>query len=191
MPTFFETPAAFRAWLEAHHDKERELVVGYWKVGSGRPSMTWPESVDEALCFGWIDGVRRRIDDASYSIRFTPRKPRSHWSAVNVGRVEALSREGRMRPTGLKAFEERVAQRTGVYSYEQAEEPTLPPEMEKRFRARRKAWTFFQAQAPSYRRTATHWVASAKKEETREKRLAELIGCSDEGRRLPQFTRRA
>lgn len=191
-PTFFATPAEFRAWLEAHHDRAAELWVGFRRKGSGRPSITWPEAVDEALCVGWIDGVRKRVDAESYAIRFTPRKPRSTWSAVNVGRVEALAREGRMRPAGLRAFEARAAERTAIYAYEQTgDAATLDGEAEARFRARPEAWAFFQAQPPSYRRTATWWVVSARREETRRKRLETLIGDSAAGRRIAPLRRDA
>ncbi|HKG92040.1 MAG TPA: YdeI/OmpD-associated family protein [Gemmatimonadaceae bacterium] len=183
-PTFFATPADFRAWLERHHDTGRELLVGFYKKGAGKPSITWPESVDEALCFGWIDGVRRSIDDESYSIRFTPRKPRSNWSAVNVARVAALTKAGRMHPAGLAAFEARAPERTGIYAYEQRTTAELSPADEKRFRANKKAWAFFESQPPGYRHLALWWVVTAKKEETRQKRLATLIDDSANGRRL-------
>jgi uncharacterized protein YdeI (YjbR/CyaY-like superfamily) len=190
-PIFFETPAEFRAWLEEHHADEAELLVGFHKKGSGRPSMTWPESVDQALCFGWIDGVRRGIDEHSYTIRFTPRKPRSTWSVVNVKRAQELVEEGLMRPAGLAAFERRSEDRSGIYAYEQREEAKLDPAAEKEFRANRKAWAFFSDQAPSYRRTATHWVIRAKKEETRRRRLKTLIEDSAAGRTLRHLTRPA
>jgi uncharacterized protein YdeI (YjbR/CyaY-like superfamily) len=186
-PAFFKTPADFRRWLERHHDSARELLVGFYKVGSGRPSITWPQSVDQALCFGWIDGVRRRIDDESYTIRFTPRKPRSIWSAVNIRRATELKEQGLMQPAGLRAFEQRSPQRSAIYSYEKAP-AELPAEAEAAFRKRKAAWAFFSAQAPSYRRVAVHWVTTAKKEETRARRLEKLIEASAEGRRLDQFT---
>jgi uncharacterized protein YdeI (YjbR/CyaY-like superfamily) len=188
-PTTFERPEDFRAWLEQHHASERELWVGYYKKSSGKPSMTWAESVDEALCFGWIDGVRRSIDDERYMIRFTPRRPRSVWSAVNIGRVAALTDEGRMRPAGRKAFEARREDRSGIYSYERREEAVLDPAYEKRFRARRKAWAAFQAMPRSYRQGAIRWVMTAKKEETRERRLATLIESSAAERTVPPLTR--
>ena len=190
-PIFFETPAEFRAWLEEHHADEAELLVGFHKKGSGRPSMTWPESVDQALCFGWIDGVRRGIDEHSYTIRFTPRKARSTWSVVNVKRAKELIEEGLMRPAGLAAFERRSEDRSGIYAYEQREEAKLDPAAEKEFRANQKAWAFFSDQAPSYRRTATHWVIRAKKEETRRRRLKALIEDSAAGRTLRHLTRPA
>jgi len=187
VPTFFATPDEFRAWLEAHHGTETELVVGFHKKGSGRPSITWPESVDQALCFGWIDGIRRSLDEESYTIRFTPRKPRSTWSAVNINRARELIDEGLMRPAGLAAFEARADDRSAIYSYEQRHSAVLPPEMEERFRANRAAWRFFEAQPPSYRKTAIYWVTSAKKVETRQKRLTTLIEDSANGRRISQL----
>jgi uncharacterized protein YdeI (YjbR/CyaY-like superfamily) len=189
-PRFFATPDKLRAWLERHHETAQELFVGYYRKGSGKPSISWSDSVDEALCFGWIDGVRRSIDDESYAIRFTPRKSRSTWSAVNVRKVGELTRQGRMTPAGLAALEARSEARTGIYSHEQAETPELDPDQERRFRADKKAWAFFQAQPPSYRKTAIWLVVSAKKPETREKRLATLIEDSAAGRRLRQLTRR-
>lgn len=186
-PTFFPTPAAFRRWLEANHQKATELLVGFYKVGSGHPSITWPQSVDEALCFGWIDGVRKRIDDISYTIRFTPRKRTSTWSAVNIRKVEELKSKGLMRPAGLAAYEARTAARSAIYSYEKAP-AVLSPSEEKQFRRDRKAWTWFQSQAPSYQRVAIHWVVNAKKSETRARRLELLIVDSSEGRRLAAYT---
>jgi uncharacterized protein YdeI (YjbR/CyaY-like superfamily) len=188
-PAFFATAADFRAWLDAHHDTARELLVGFHKKGSGRPSITWPEAVDEALCVGWIDGVRKRIDDASYSIRFTPRKPGSTWSAVNLDRVQDLTRAGRMRPAGLRAFAARLPEKSAIYAYEQEQPPAFDDAAEARFRANGPAWEFFQAQAPSYRKTAIWWVVSAKKEETRRQRLATLIADSAEGRRGARWRR--
>lgn len=186
---FFSEPSLWRQWLEEHHGSATELWVGFHKTDSGRPSITWPESVDEALCFGWIDGVRKRIDDASYSIRFTPRKPRSTWSAVNVKRVRELADQGRMRPAGLKAFEERAEDRSGIYSYERGE-AALGATDEEQFRGSAQAWKFFQGQAASYRRAAIWWVVSAKKDETRRKRLATLIEDSEHGRTITPLTRR-
>jgi uncharacterized protein YdeI (YjbR/CyaY-like superfamily) len=190
--TFFPTPADFRKWLEKNHDKVPELLVGFYKKGSGKPSITWPESVDEALCFGWIDGIRRTIDDESYSIRFTPRRARSIWSAVNVKRVAELTKLGRMHPAGLRAFEARDPKRSYAYSFEQRKEGRkLAPEYQAKLEANKKAWTFFQAQAPYYQRTASWWVMSAKKEETRLRRLATLIDDSARGRRIGPMTRPA
>jgi uncharacterized protein YdeI (YjbR/CyaY-like superfamily) len=187
-PIFFETPAEFRAWLEEHHTDETELLVGFHKKGTGRPSMTWAESVGQALCFGWIDGVRRGLDEHSYTIRFTPRKARSTWSAVNIKRAKELVEEGLMRPAGLAAFERRSDDRSRIYAYEQRKQAKLDPAAEKEFRADRKAWAFFSEQAPWYRRNATHWVISAKKEETQRRRLRQLIGDSAAGRRLKHLT---
>jgi uncharacterized protein YdeI (YjbR/CyaY-like superfamily) len=189
-PTFFATPDEFRAWLQEHHATASELLVGFHKKGSGRPSITWPQSVDQALCFGWIDGVRRRIDDTSYSIRFTPRKARSTWSAVNVRRVAELTAAGLMHPAGVAAFERRSDDKTAIYSYEQRKAAKLEPEQERRFKADAKAWAWFQAQAPSYRRTAIHWVISAKREETRQRRLERLISDSAAARPIPPLTPR-
>jgi uncharacterized protein YdeI (YjbR/CyaY-like superfamily) len=188
-PTFFATPADFRTWFEANHADRTELLVGFHKKGSGRPSITWPESVDEALCFGWIDGIRRRIDDDSYSIRFTPRKPRSIWSLVNTKRAQELIDEGRMVPAGVTAFERRDPNRTGVYSSERREAAKLEDEQERRFRAAARAWEWFQSQPPSYRRAALHWVVSAKRAETRERRLATLIEDSGNARTIKPLTR--
>jgi uncharacterized protein YdeI (YjbR/CyaY-like superfamily) len=182
-PTFFRSPAEFRRWLERHHAEAPELWVGFHKKGSGRPSITWPESVDEALCFGWIDGVRYRIDDTSYRIRFTPRKPRSVWSLVNVKRVAELKKLGRMAAAGLAAFAKADPKRSRIYSYER-QNATLDAASEKRFRANKNAWAFFKAQAPSYQRLTTYWVVSAKREETRRRRLVALIAGSAAGRRL-------
>jgi uncharacterized protein YdeI (YjbR/CyaY-like superfamily) len=189
-PTFFATPADFRAWLERHHESDSELIVGFHKRDSGRPSITWPEAVDQALCFGWIDGVRRRIDDASYSIRFTPRKARSTWSAVNIKRMKELVEEGLVAPAGLAAFERRADDRSAIYSYEQRKAAKLEPDQERRLRADEHAWAFFEAQPPSYRRAAIHWVTSAKKPETRDRRLAQLIECSAAGKPVPPLRRR-
>lgn len=188
-PTYFATPGEFRAWLDEHHASAQELWVGFYKVGSGKPSITWPQAVDEALCFGWIDGVRQRIDDASYANRFTPRKPRSTWSAVNIRRVNELTDQGRMCPAGLAAFEARAEERSGIYSYERGE-VALDAAEEQQFRANEKAWELFQGQAASYRRAAIWWVVSAKKDETRRKRLATLIGDSEQGRTIAPLTRR-
>ena len=184
-PTFFATPADFRAWLERHHESHSKLIVGFHKRGSGRPSITWPEAVDQALCFGWIDGVRRRIDDTSYSIRFTPRKARSTWSAVNIKRMKELVDEGLVAPAGLASFERRTDDRSAIYSYEQRKAAKLDLDQERRLRADERARAYFEAQPPSYRRAAIHWVTSAKKPETRERRLAQLIECSAAGEPVP------
>ncbi len=183
---FFASPVELRAWLEEHHATASELHVGYWKKGSGRPSVTWPESVDEALCFGWIDGVRRSLGEESYTIRFTPRKATSNWSSVNVERVRVLNEEGRMRAAGLAAYQQRKEARTGIYAYEQRDQP-FSPEQEAALRADEAAWRDWQARPPSYRRGATHWVISAKKEETREQRLQTLIEHCARGEVIPPF----
>ncbi len=188
-PRFFATPAQWRVWLQQHHATARELWVGFHKRGSGRASMSWPESVDEALCFGWIDGVRKRLDDTSYVIRFTPRRAGSIWSTVNLGRVRELTRQGLMGPAGLSAFEGRRPGRSGLYAYEQRKTAALPAAMTRRFKRDRKAWAFYQKQAAWYRRTAAWWVVSAKKEATRERRLATLIGDSAAGRPIGPLTR--
>ena len=180
-PTFFATPAAFRAWLRKNHTTADELVVGFYKKGSGIPSITWPEAVDEALCFGWIDGIRRSIDGKRYSNRFTPRRKGSNWSAINVKRVKELIEAGKMMPAGLKAFEAREDDRTAIYSYEQRKAAAFDAAHVRAFRRNAEAWAFFQKQAPWYQRTATHWVISAKREETRERRLATLIEDSAAG----------
>ena len=184
-PTFFATPKEFRAWLQRHHASATELWVGLYRKGSGRPSITWLQAVDEALCFGWIDGVRQRIDDESYMNRFTPRKPNSNWSAVNVRRVEELTKRRRMRAAGLRAFRQRREDKTATYSYEQRHTVKLDAAFERRFRARKEAWSWFQAQPDGYRATAGYWVMSAKKPETRERRLTTLIEDSENGRRVP------
>ena len=158
--TFFKSSDAFRKWLEKHYVTAQEFWVGYYKKGSGQPSITWPESVDEALCFGWIDGVRKRIDEASYTIRFSPRKPRSIWSAVNVKRTQELAAQGRMQPAGLQAFQARQENRSGIYSYEQRQDK-LPEVYAKRLRQNKVAWAFFQAQPAWYRKAAGWWVVSA------------------------------
>jgi uncharacterized protein YdeI (YjbR/CyaY-like superfamily) len=174
---FFCTPAEFRRWLEANHQACTELLVGFYKKSSRKPSMTYAEAVDEALCFGWIDGVRRGLNADAYSVRFTPRKPKSQWSAVNIRRAQRLAKSGRMQPVGEMAFQA-AGDRPRKYSYEQRHESQFRPEQERRFRARRGAWDYFQSQPPGYRRTATFWVVSAKKEETRHRRLDQLIAAS-------------
>ena len=188
-PIFFATPSEFRAWFETHHDTLQEVVVGFYKKDSGKPGITWPESVDEALCFGWIDSVRRSLDEISYCNRFTPRKPRSTWSDVNIKRAEELISLGRMQPAGLKAFEQRAEARSRVYSYEQRKTAQLDEAAEQQFRANTAAWAFFQAQPASYRRTAIWLVLSARQEATRLKRLDTLIEDSARGRTIRPLTR--
>jgi uncharacterized protein YdeI (YjbR/CyaY-like superfamily) len=184
-PVYFPSPAAFRDWLEAHHATDDELWVGYHKRGTGTPSLTWPESVDEALCFGWIDGLRRSIDAERYAIRFTPRRPGRNWSRVNLARVEALTAEGRMRPAGIAAHEARKADADEPSLEDRPEE--LPGPYAVVFRERGpSAWEFFQAQSLSYRRTAIGWILAAKREETRLRRLEQIIEASVAGRRWIQ-----
>ena len=182
-PRFFKTPAAFRKWLAANHAKSKELWVGFYKKDSGKPSINWPESVDEALCFGWIDGVRKRLDDESYVIRFSPRKATSIWSAVNIRNVERLSKEKRMMPAGLKAYAHRKEFRSGIYSYEQRPAELVEP-YATQFKRNKAAWKFFQAQPPGYRKMMTWFILSAKTEVTRQKRLARLIEESAKELRL-------
>ncbi|HEY2981342.1 MAG TPA: YdeI/OmpD-associated family protein [Anaerolineales bacterium] len=187
-PVFFATPSKFRSWLQKNHAKKLELWVGFYKKGSRKASITWPESVDQALCYGWIDGLRKSIDDERYMIRFSPRKPRSIWSAVNIRRARELIAQGRMRPAGRRAMEARADERSALYSYEQRHAADLGPAFEKIFRANKSAWTFFQAQPPSYRKAAIWWVISAKKTETQNSRLAALIEDSRYARRIPMLT---
>jgi uncharacterized protein YdeI (YjbR/CyaY-like superfamily) len=179
-PTFFANQCDFRKWLQKNHNKETELLVGFYKVGSGKPSMTWSQSVDEALCFGWIDGVRKSIDKDSYQIRFTQRKPTSIWSAINIKKIEELTRQGLMQPAGLASFEKRKESKSKIYSYEK-EEAELTPNFIKQFKANKKAWDYFQSLAPSYKKISTHWVMSAKQEATQIKRLEQLISDSAAG----------
>jgi uncharacterized protein YdeI (YjbR/CyaY-like superfamily) len=180
--TFFRRPADFRKWLEKNHATAKELLVGFHKKDSGRPSITWPESVDAALCFGWIDGIRKSVDEVSYTIRFTPRKSTSTWSAVNIRRVEVLTREGRMKPAGMKAFEARRENKSGIYSYEQRRAQLEEP-YASLLRKNETAWRFFESQPPGYRKQMSWWILSAKREETRLKRLEKLIAESGLGRR--------
>ena len=179
-PTFFAKQSDFRNWLKKYHKKETELVVGFYKVGSGKPNMTWPQSVDEALCFGWIDGVRKSIDQDSYQIRFTRRKPVSIWSAINIKKIAELTEKGLMQPEGLASFEKRKEERSKIYSYEN-EEAKFTQDFVKQFKANKKAWDYFQSLASSYRKTSIHWVTSAKQNTTKIKRLRELIGDSEKG----------
>jgi uncharacterized protein YdeI (YjbR/CyaY-like superfamily) len=189
-PRFFGTDTELREWLENNHATASELLVGFYKRGSGKPSITWSELVDEELCFGWIDGIRQGIDDISYSNRITPRAARSTWSAINIARAKELIALGRMRPAGLKAFERRTDERSAIYSYEQRKTARFDAAADRTFRANKKAWAFFERQAPSYRRAATWWVISAKRQETQEKRLATLIRDSQSGRTVGPLTPR-
>ncbi|MBB4807727.1 uncharacterized protein YdeI (YjbR/CyaY-like superfamily) [Chryseobacterium defluvii] len=181
--TFFTTQENFRKWLKENHTIEKEFLVGFYKVGTGKPSMTWSQSVDQALCFGWIDGVRKTIDEESYSIRFTPRKPTSIWSAINIKKVEELTTAGLMTPAGQKAFELRKEEKSRVYSHEK-ETIEFDPAYEKHFKANKPAWEFFTQQAPSYQKVMTHWIMSAKQEKTRISRLEKVIRESEIQKRL-------
>lgn len=187
-PTFFPTPEVFRKWLERHGEAKTQLLVGFYKTGCGKPSITWPQSVDEALCFGWIDGVRKRIDDESYTIRFTPRRSTSIWSRVNIERVAVLTQQGRMMPPGLRAFAARRESKSGVYSHETRPDKLTEPYasmLAKNASARK----FFAQQAPSYQRAAIWWVISAKKEATRSKRAQALVELSKARQLIPHLTR--
>jgi uncharacterized protein YdeI (YjbR/CyaY-like superfamily) len=184
-PKFFRTPADFRTWLEKNHATATELWVGFYKRDSRKPSITWPESVDEALCFGWIDGIRKRVDEICYKIRFTPRRRGSIWSATNVKRAKALAKQRRMRPAGLKAFAVRAENKSGIYSYEQRKTDLEEP-YAKHLKKNKAAWNFFQMQPPSYRKMIGWWIVSAKKQETRMARLAKLASESVKGKRLFQ-----
>jgi uncharacterized protein YdeI (YjbR/CyaY-like superfamily) len=184
---YFESPAELRAWLEENHATASELWIGFYKKGSGRRSLTWPEVVDEALCFGWIDGKVQRIDEHRYRQRLTPRRPKSNWSAVNIAKVAELRAQGRMTPAGEAAFAARREDRSGVYSYERRHEAAFDAEQEAAFRANAPAWEWFSAQSPAYRASATWWVVSAKRPETRARRLATLMESSAEHRRVPPF----
>lgn len=189
IPKFFKIPSAFRKWLEAHHADSKELWVGFYKKNSGKQSIDWPESVDEALCFGWIDGIRKSIDAETYMIRFTPRKPSSVWSAVNIANATKLINQERIQPAGLKAFEARKENRSGIYSYEQRSAELVEP-YQARFKRNKAAWKFFQSQPAWYRKVANWWVVSAKREETRLKRLDQLIEESAQGRTIRQVLRK-
>lgn len=187
-PKFFPDQQKFRQWLEKNHQKKDELLVGFHKVSSGKPSMTWPESVDQAICFGWIDGIRRSINESSYSIRFTPRKPGSTWSAVNIKKVEKLKKLGLMAPAGLEAYARRQESNSVIYSFEQ-ENVGFAGEYAKIFRRNKKAWENFISMAPYYRKVVTHWVMSAKREETQLKRLNTLIEDSARGVKIKEMRR--
>jgi uncharacterized protein YdeI (YjbR/CyaY-like superfamily) len=186
-PRFFATQDTFRRWLEKNHGTAKELWIGFYKVHTGKKGLTYAQAVEEALCFGWIDGLVRRFDAAAYMQRFTPRKAKSTWSEINIRKIEALTKGGRVAAPGLAAFNTRDPARTGLYSFENRN-PQFDAATVKRFRAKKKAWDFFEAQPPGYRRTATHWVMSAKREETRERRLARLIEDSANARRLDLFS---
>jgi uncharacterized protein YdeI (YjbR/CyaY-like superfamily) len=184
-PTFFATQAAFRRWLMANHETVPELLVGFWKKGTGKPSIDWPEARDSALCFGWIDGIRKSLGEESYTIRFTPRRKGSIWSKVNVARYEALTGDGRMTPAGVRAYEENKG-RTGVYAYENVLKELTAAET-KLFRANEAAWADWEKRPPSYRKVVLHWINSARKDETRARRLATLIEDSQAGRKIAGY----
>jgi uncharacterized protein YdeI (YjbR/CyaY-like superfamily) len=181
-PRFFRSRAQFRAWLAKHHATAPALWVGFWKARSGKGGLTYDEAVEESLCFGWIDGVVNGVDADSYKHRFTPRRRGSIWSAINLAKIEKLKAAGLMAPAGLAAFESRDPKRANLYAFENPQ--ALPAEYERRLRARKKAWSHFEAQPPGYRRLMGHWIASAKREETREKRFAQLLAACLEGRRV-------
>lgn len=183
IPIFFQTQFDFRQWLEENHDQATELLVGFYKISPGKPSMTWSESVDQALCFGWIDGVRRKMEEESYCIRFTPRKAKSNWSAVNIAKVEELTATGLMKPEGLAAFAKREESRSGIYAYEN-ELKKFSDEFEEQFKANETAWNFFDKQANWYKKQMINWVMTAKQETTRQKRLEKLILESENEKRL-------
>ena len=186
--TFFRTPAELRDWFDANHETATELWLGYHRKRSGRPSVTWKEVVDQELCFGWIDSVRYSLGDDASAQRITPRRKGSVWSAINIRRFRELEEQGLVHPKGRSAFEARQESRSGIYSYENRD-VRLDPAREVRFRRRRQAWKFFNDQPPWYRRTAAHWVMSAKREETRGRRLDVLIECSHDGERIPLLRR--
>jgi uncharacterized protein YdeI (YjbR/CyaY-like superfamily) len=182
-PTFFPTPAAFRAWLKKHHKTADELWVGYYRRDCGKPSITWQESVDEALCFGWIDGIRKKVSDEAYTNRFTPRRADSNWSAINIAKVAELTKQKRMRAAGLAAFAKRSGAKSRIYTYERVS-AEFEPVIGRTFKANKKAWAFFHAQPPYYRKLMTGWVNGAKQEETRLRRLDKLMATCESGRRF-------
>lgn len=186
-PRFFATPEDFRAWLHENHADQTELWVGYYKKATGIPSITWPNSVDQALCYGWIDGLRKRIDDKSYKIRFTPRKVNSIWSAVNLAKMKELKEKDLLQPAGIAIFEKRKKEK--VYSYEQTKASELAPTFIEKLKAKEKAWAFFDKLAPSYKKASIHWVMSAKKEETRLRRFKILLESSEQGLKIPPIRR--
>ncbi|KOS06253.1 bacteriocin-protection protein [Flavobacterium akiainvivens] len=183
-PTFFENQNDFRQWLDNNHETETELLVGFYKTGSGKPSMTWPQSVDQALCYGWIDGVRRSLGAEAYSIRFTPRKAGSIWSAINIDKMENLIEQGLVTPAGRAAYAKRTEAKSRVYSHERTEDAVLPSEMEKAFKSHKNAWEFFTTQAPSYQKVILHWITTAKQEKTRQSRFEKVLEASKAGRRV-------
>ena len=186
---FFETPAELRDWLDDHHETAEELIVGAWKKSTGKPTVTWPQIVEEALCVGWIDSIRRSVPGDGWTIRLTPRRKGSNWSAVNIAKIAELRAAGRMRPAGEAAFAARTAARSAIYSYERRKEAILEPDEEARFRSNPSAWAWFDARPASYRTAAVYWIVSAKRPETRAKRLATLIEDSAAGRTVRPLTR--
>ncbi len=182
-PTFFATPSAFRAWLRKHHNTADEIIVGFYRKDSGKPTITWSEAVDEAICFGWIDGIRRKHSEIAYSNRFTPRRPGSNWSAINIAKVAQLTKEGRMQAAGLAAFARRTEARSRVYHYEQTDIPEFPALIAKKFKANKKAWAFFLTLPPYYRRGETRWICGARQEATRLRRLDKVMAACESGRR--------
>lgn len=182
-PLFFSSQLEFRKWLNKNHKKETELLVGFYKVGSGKPSMTWSQSVDEALCFGWIDGIRKSLDEVSYCIRFTPRRPTSVWSIININKVKKLTEQGLMKPAGQEVFRKRKKEKSGIYSFEN-DAKIFTENFENTFMANKKAWAFFTIQAPSYKKTIIHWIMTAKQEKTRLTRLDKTITESEKQKRL-------
>lgn len=183
-PHFFKTPADFRKWLDTHYETETELLVGFYKTNSGKATITWPESVDAALCYGWIDGVRKSLAGDSYTIRFTPRKATSIWSAINIAKMEDLMKQGLVKPAGIAAYEKRKESKSRIYSHERTEDAVLPAEMEKTFKANTAAWEFFMKQAPSYRKIMFHLITAAKQEKTQQSRFEKLLNASSEGKRV-------
>ena len=186
-PIFFADAPAFRAWLDAHAAHTTELLVGFYKVGSGLPCMSWSESVDEALCYGWIDGRRTRIDEDSYSIRFTPRRASSIWSVVNIDKMQRLRAQGKMHAAGEAAFALRMEAKCGIYAHERSDVPEFAAPERERFQQQRAAWDYFQAAPPGYRKTIIHWITRAKREETRNKRLDALMQACAAGKRLTSW----
>lgn len=186
-PKFFKTPLDFRKWLEKNHLKEKELIVGFYKVNSGKKSINWSESVDQALCYGWIDGIRRSIDEESYSIRFTPRRANSIWSNVNLKKMEELDKKKLIQPAGYAIFEKRKENKSGIYSFEKVE-INFSTEYVNQFKKNKKAWVWYQKQAPSYKKGVQHWVMSAKQDITQEKRLAQLILDCENERKIKQLS---
>ena len=182
-PLYFKNQEEFRAWLEKNHKKEAECIVGYYKVSTGKPSLTWSESVDQAICYGWIDGIRRSIDEESYCIRFTPRRPDSNWSKVNIKKVKELTSKGLMKPAGIEVFKNRKKEKSGVYSYEN-DLLRFTDQFDKQFRQNKQAWDFYQNQPPSYRKTIIQWVMSAKQEKTRQSRFDKLVAASMDNKRI-------